>query len=134
MVQIEKLKGVDGTHIQKLSDYGIRSSDRLLQAAATRQGREDLAEETGISENLILKWVNLADMIRIKGIGEEYSALLNEAGVDTVKELRRRRADHLHPKLLETNEEQRLVRRNPSLNEVELWITEAVDLPPVVKS
>jgi predicted flap endonuclease-1-like 5' DNA nuclease len=133
MVQIEKLKGVDSSHTQKLFDYGIRSSERLLQAAATKQGRLDLAEETGIPEKLILLWVNLADLIRIKGIGEEYSALLEEAGVDTIKELRNRRADHLYPALLETNEEKRLVRRNPSLKEVEEWVADAKTLHPVVK-
>jgi hypothetical protein len=133
MVQIEKLKGVERSHTDRLFEYGIRSSERLLQAAATKQGRVDLAEETGIPEQLILQWVNLADLVRIHGIGEEYSALLEETGVDTLKELRNRRADHLYPALLETNEDKRLVRRNPSFKEVEEWIANAQELPPVVK-
>jgi hypothetical protein len=132
LVHVNKLTGVDADHSQKLFDYGIRSSERLLQAAATKQGRQDLSEETGISEQLILKWVNLADLVRVTGIGEEYSALLEEAGVDTVMDLRKCQAEHLHESLLQTNEEKRIVRKNPSLNEVVGWIDEAKKLSPVV--
>jgi hypothetical protein len=100
-----------------------------LEAGSTPKGRKDLAENTGISEKLILEWVNLADLLRIKGVGEEYSDLLEEAGVDTVAELARRNADNLHAKMSEVNEAKNLVRRPPTLNDVQKWIEQAKNLP-----
>ena len=111
---------------------GITTTNGLLKAGATKKGRAELAEKSGISETLILEWVNLADLMRIKGIGEEYSDLLEEAGVDTVKELRNRRPENLHKAMLETNAQKKLVRRPPSLSEVESWVAQAKELPPVV--
>jgi predicted flap endonuclease-1-like 5' DNA nuclease len=81
---------------------------------------------------LILEWVNLADLMRIKGVGEEYSDLLEEAGVDSVKELRNRRADNLTKAMQEVNAKKKLVRRPPSEKEVTDWIAQAKKLPPVV--
>jgi predicted flap endonuclease-1-like 5' DNA nuclease len=100
--------------------------------AATKKGRVKLASSSGISEKLILEWVNLADLMRIKGVGEEYSDLLEEAGVDSVKELRNRRPDHLFEKMAEVNAKKRLVRRDPSLLEVKRWVAQAKKLKPVV--
>lgn len=100
--------------------------------AATKKGRVKLASSSGISEKLILEWVNLADLMRIKGVGEEYSDLLEEAGVDSVKELRNRRPDHLFEKMAEVNAKNRLVRRDPSLLEVKRWVAQAKKLKPVV--
>ena len=93
----------------------------------------DLAAKSGISETLILEWVNLADLMRVKGVGEEYSDLLEEAGVDTVKELRNRVAGNLHQAMLDTNMKKRLVRRPPSLSMVKRWVAEAKQLPPIVE-
>ena len=131
-MNIEKVEGIGPKYGQKLMEQGIRSTDALLKAAANRKGREDLAAKSGISEKLILEWVNRADLMRVKGVGEEFSDLLEAAGVDTVRELRNRRADNLHKALVETNAAKKLVRRVPSLVEVEHWIEHAKSLAPMV--
>lgn len=131
-MKIEKVEGIGPLYAQKLIGIGIRSTGALLKAGATASGREDVAAKSGISETLILEWVNLADLCRIKGVGEEYSDLLEEAGVDTVKELRNRRPDNLYQAIIETNQAKKLVRRPPSQKQVEDWVAQAKTLPPVV--
>ena len=96
---------------------------------ATPAGRKSIAADTGISEKLILRWVNMADLFRIKGVGEEYSDLLEAAGVDTVPELAQRNAENLHQKVEEVNAKKKLVRRVPSLKEIEDWTGQAKKLP-----
>lgn len=132
MARIIDIEGIGHVYTQKLQEYGIRTTERLLKVAASKKGREDLALRTGLSETLILEWVNLADLMRIRGIGSEYSDLLEEAGVDTVKELRNRRPDNLYNKLAEINDQKHLVRRVPSQNEVTSWVEQAKTLPPVI--
>ena len=105
----------------------------LLSKGATRKGRELIAEGSGISPKLILEWVNHADLFRLKGVGSEYADLLEEAGVDTVVELAQRNPANLHPKLVEINEQKKLVRQTPSLNQVETWVAEAKQLGRVVQ-
>lgn len=131
-MNIEKIEGIGPKYASMLRGVGIRTTGALLKAGASKGGREDLADKSGISETLILEWVNLADLMRIKGIGEEYSDLLEEAGVDTVKELRNRVPENLHQKMLETNQLKRLVRRPPSLKETRSWVAQAKTLPPKV--
>ena len=111
-----------------------RRSVTLLRAGCTRGGRKELAKAAGVSEKLVLGWCNRADLMRVRGVGEEYSDLLEYAGVDTVKELRTRKAANLHAKMLEVNtaKKRRLVRRPPGLSEVEGWIAHAKKLDPVV--
>lgn len=131
-MKIEKIEGVGGIYAQKLQKAGVRTTNGLLRVAASKKGRQELAAKTGISETLILEWVNLADLMRIKGVGEEFSDLLEEAGVDSVKELRNRRADNLHKAIVQTNQSKKLVRRVPALSEVEGWIEQAKKLDPMV--
>lgn len=131
-MNIEKIEGIGPKFAQKLVEQGIRSTSALLKAAGNRKGREDLAAKSGISEKLILEWVNRADLMRVKGVGEEYSDLLEAAGVDTVRELRNRRAENLQKAMAETNAVKKLVRRVPSLTEVEHWIEYAKTLAPMV--
>jgi predicted flap endonuclease-1-like 5' DNA nuclease len=131
-MNIIKIEGIGEVYRSKLNAIGITTTGALLKAGTTPKGRKELAEKSGITETLILEWVNLADLMRVKGVGEEYSDLLEEAGVDTVKELRNRRADNLHKAMLETNAQKKLVRRPPSLKEVESWVEQAKALPPVV--
>ncbi len=133
MAKIIKIEGIGPKYAKKLVNYGIRTTERLLLIAAHKRGREDLSEQTKIPEKLILEWVNLADLIRIKGIGEEYSDLLEEAGVDTVKELGTRRPDTLYLTLVDINREKNLVRRIPSKNDVEIWVRNAKKLQPIVR-
>lgn len=131
-MKIEKIEGIGPKFGKQLRAIGIRSTGELLKKGAAKKGRVEIAEKSGITETLILEWVNLADLMRIKGIGEEYSDLLEEAGVDTVKELRNRNPANLHAKMLEVNAAKKLVRRPPALSMVEDWVKQAKALPPVV--
>lgn len=131
-MKLEQIEGIGPKFAAQLRRAGVRSTDALLKAGGTRRERQELARRSGISGKLILEWVNLADLIRIKGVGEEYSDLLEEAGVDSVKELRLRTPEHLHRSLVETNRRERLVRRLPSLNEVRRWVRQARRLPRAV--
>ena len=132
MAKIEAIEGIGGVYAAKLQEVGIKTTEQFLERAATRKGRKELAETLDISEKLILKWANRADLFRIKGIGEEYSDLLEAAGVDTVPELAQRNPENLHQKLLEVNAEKKLVRRPPSLKAVSSWVAQAKELPRVL--
>ena len=119
LISIEKIEGIGPVYARKLLEVGVKYTDDILNQGKSRKGREDLVEKTGISSLLILKWVNMADLMRIRGIGEEYSELLERAGVDTVKELRNRNPFNLYEAMTQANEAQKLVRRLPTLAEVE---------------
>ena len=129
MAKIVDIEGVGPTYAKKLVEAGVDTTDELLEVAGTKDGRKMLAEKTGISEKNILEWVNLSDLMRIKGVGEEYSDLLEEAGVDTVVELARRNPDNLCAKIIEINEEKKLVRRPPTLESIKSWVEQAKQLP-----
>ena len=126
------IEGVGEVYAEKLVAAGIVKVEELLEKCATPKGRQALAEATGISDKLILRWTNHADLFRIKGVGPQFAELLEAAGVDTVKEFRHRVPENLQPKLEETNAEKRLVRRVPSLKEVIKMVEQAKELPPVV--
>jgi predicted flap endonuclease-1-like 5' DNA nuclease len=132
-LNINKIEGIGPEYAKKLIESGIKTTGDLLESGHTKSGRVKLAEVTGISQKLILEWVNLADLFRISGIGEEYSDLLEEAGVDTVIELARRNPENLLAKLTEVNDEKKLVRRIPNLAKVEDWIKQAKELPRKVE-
>lgn len=132
MANVIDIEGIGEVYAQKLRDEGIATTDALLEQGATPRGRKELAEKTGISDRLILKWVNRADLFRVKGIGEQYSDLLAAAGVETVLELAQRRGDHLHQKMVETNESKKLVRVLPGPEQVADWVEQAHKLARVV--
>jgi predicted flap endonuclease-1-like 5' DNA nuclease len=132
MTKLTEVEGIGESYAAKLQACGITSQERLLEAGASAKGRKSLTEESGISPKLISKWVNQADLARIKGIGGEYAELLECAGVDTVPELATRNAANLHSKLISINEEKKLVRSLPSLANVEKWIAQAKELPRVI--
>ncbi len=132
LIPIEKIEGIGPVYARKLLEVEVKYTDDLLNQGKSRKGREDLVEKTGISSLLILKWVNMADLMRIHGIGEEYSELLEHAGVDTVKELRNRNPFNLYESLAQANEAHKLVRRMPTLGEVEGWVKEAKESEPLM--
>lgn len=132
MASLIRVEGIGPVYTQKLKDAGIRSTEALLEAGKSPQGREKLAEKSGISATLILEWINHVDLFRIKGVFEEYADLLEEAGVDTVPELAQRNAENLFAKVVATNQEKDLVRRLPTLKQVTDWIEQAKSLPRVV--
>ncbi|HZU15366.1 MAG TPA: DUF4332 domain-containing protein [Candidatus Dormibacteraeota bacterium] len=128
MAAIEEIEGIGSALGEKLASLGVRTTEALLERAGTRAGRRHLAAEVGVSEQQVLEWVNRADLMRIKGVGEEYSHLLEAAGVDSPAELARRAAATLHGTLERLNAERKLVRRVPTLKEVERWVQEAKGL------
>jgi predicted flap endonuclease-1-like 5' DNA nuclease len=132
MAKLTKIEGVGEFYARKLQEAGIRTTQALLEKGASPQGRQEIAEKTGISGTLILEWVNHVDLFRIKGVGEEYSDLLEEAGVDTVPELAQRNPEHLYQKLVAVNQEKKLVRRLPTQAQVSDWVEQAKRLPRVV--
>lgn len=137
MATIESIEGIGPANGKKLRAAGVQSVNALLQAGGAKSGRKALAKETGIKESMILGWVNRADLMRIKGVSTQYSDLLEAAGVDTVKELRKRKPANLAIKMKEVNDSaiakgSSIVRRPPSLSEVEKWVAQAKDMKPGV--
>jgi len=132
MSTITAIEGVGEVNAKKLEKMGINTVEKLLNMGATPKGRKEIAQGTGIGEKVILKWVNFADLFRVKGIGTQYSELLEAAGVDTVVELSKRVSENLFKKMEEVNEEKELVRRTPTLTEVNKWVAQAKKLPRVI--
>ena len=131
--KVEKIEGVGVKYAGMLGKVGIRNTKQLLERGATRKGRKALAEASGIDETLILKWANMCDLMRIKGVGEEFSELLERAGVDTVKELAKRRADNLHKAMADANGKRKLVRQLPGAGQVESWVAQAKAIAPMMQ-
>ena len=120
--KIEEIEGIGPAYAEKLSGAGIATTDDFLKLCCDKKGREETAEKTSVSETLLLKWANMADLMRISGVGGEYAELMEGAGVDTVKELRNRNAENLAAKMAEVNEEKKLTRNVPSAGQVEKWV------------
>lgn len=131
-MKIEEIEGIGPAYAAKLTAAGLTTVESLLEQGGTAKGRAAIAEKTEISDKLILRWVNHADLIRIKGIGPQYAELLEAAGVDTVKELRHRNAANLAAKLIEINEAKNIAGTTPNEKQVEGWIEEAKTLEPKV--
>ena len=132
MAKLEEIEGIGPAFAAKLRDGEVKTVEGLLERGSTPEGRKALAKLTGIAEKNILRWVNMADLFRVKGVGEEYADLLEAAGVDTVVELGRRNAENLHAKMQAVNEGKNLVRALPSATQVETWVSQAKDLPRAV--
>jgi predicted flap endonuclease-1-like 5' DNA nuclease len=130
---IKEIEGIGQKFATILRKSGIRTTEALLKRAATKKGRLELAVATGLDEKRILEWINRADLMRCQGVGSEYSDLLEAAGVDTIKELRRRNPVSLTTKVVKINEKKRLVRRLPTESMVAGWIASAQTLQPMVK-
>jgi predicted flap endonuclease-1-like 5' DNA nuclease len=130
--KVEELEGVGAILAQKLNAVGIKTTDDLLEHCATAKGRESVAAKSGLSETQLLKWANMADLMRVSGIGGEFSELLEAAGVDTVKELRTRNADNLAAKMAEVNAAKKLTRRVPTSAQVAKWIDAAKAIEPKI--
>ena len=129
---IEEIEGIGAKYGKKLRKAGIKRTHNLLDRGASRKGRKELAGLAGVDEKQILKWTNMADLMRIRGVGEEYSELLEAAGVDTIKELRNRKPANLHESMVAANAKKKLVRQLPGPAQVEKWVAQAKKLPPVM--
>lgn len=132
MAHITKIEGIGDAYAEKLGTAGIKSTDDLLRMAADKKGRESVSAATGISEVVLLKWVNQADLQRVKGVGEEYGELLERSGVDSVPELATRNAANLAAKLAEVNATLKLTGAVPSEATVAAWISHAKELGKMV--
>ena len=132
MAKLLDVEGIGKVNADKLQKAGVGSTDSLLNMGGTPTGRKKLAETSGISEKLILEWVNHVDLFRINGVGEEYADLLEEAGVDTVPELAQRKAESLLKKMEDVNASKNLVNKLPALSQVENWIAQAKKLPRAI--
>lgn len=132
MAKIVDIEGIGEVYTAKLEGIGIATTQGLLKRGATPKGRKEIAESADISGNLVLEWVNRADLFRIKGVAEEYSDLLEVAGVDTVPELAQRNPENLYKALAEANAEKEVVRRLPSQRQVADWVAQAKELDRVI--
>jgi predicted flap endonuclease-1-like 5' DNA nuclease len=130
--KIEEIEGIGPAFAEKLAAADIKTTDDLLKLCCDAGGRKSTAEKTAVSEKQLLKWANMADLMRISGVGSEYSELLEAAGVDTVKELRNRNAANLAAKMAEVNEEKKLTRTVPSEKVVIGWVEQAKTLDPLI--
>jgi len=133
MTSIVDIEGIGPAYAEKLREVGIRSITTLLQRGGKAKDRKELAYAINIDESILLKWVNHADLFRVRGIGSEYSDLLEAAGVDTVPELRQRNAKSLYETLVRTNEAKKLVRKLPTADQVAEWVEQAKSLPRVIE-
>ena len=129
MIKIDEIEGIGEKYAKKLVKAGIKTVEDLLEKGATKKGRNELAKLTGLSEKLILTWVNHADLFRVKGIGKQYAELLEAAGIDTVVELSKRNPENLLDAMVKTNEKKHLVRALPYLKQVKKWVEQAKKLP-----
>ena len=129
MVKINEIEGIGETYAKKLTNAGLGTVEVFLEKAAAPKGRQGIADQTGIDATLILKWANRADLHRVKGIGSEYADLLEAAGVDTVVELSKRVPANLLAKMEEANKAKELVRKLPTLKQVEDWVDQGKKLP-----
>ena len=125
----QEIKGITAEVSGKLAEQGILDRQSLLAKGTTLEDRRALARATALSERELLAYANRADLQRVKGVGREYSDLLELAGVDTVKELRTRKPENLHKALVEANQEKSIVQRLPTLAQVVAWVEFAKTLP-----
>ncbi len=130
---LESIEGIGPAYAADLKKGGVESIASLLKRGSTKKGREEIAQTTGLPEVRILAWVNRADLYRVKGVGGQYSDLLEQSGVDTVVELAQRNPKNLHQTLLETNERCHLVRKLPTETQVKGWVKNAKSLKRVVE-
>ena len=130
--KIIDIQGIGPVYAEKLTAAGVTTVAELLEKGKTPKGRKELEETTGIRHDLILTWVNHADLFRVKGIGPQFSELLEAAGVDTVKELAHRNAANLEKTMIEVNEKEHRTRRVPTAAELQKMIDLAKEMPGVV--
>lgn len=130
--KIEDIEGIAAARAAKLAKMGITNTGHLLNHGATRTGRKKVAAGCGVSPARLLRWVNMADLMRISGVGEEYSELLEAANCNTVKQMARRNPDNLAKRMLEINEQKKLVRSPPKPSQVAKWVEQARGLDPII--
>jgi predicted flap endonuclease-1-like 5' DNA nuclease len=130
---LQRITDLSAEDDQQLNAVGVWLCSELLEKGASKQGRQELAEASGVEEKKILRWVNQVDLFsRLDGVNEKLADLLEAAGVDTVVELATRVPANLQAKLAETNAERQIVETAPTVEEVEGWVNQAKELPRVI--
>jgi predicted flap endonuclease-1-like 5' DNA nuclease len=129
MTKLIDIQGIGPAYEAKFKAAGVKTVEALLDQGGTPEGRKMLAEKSGVGDHLIMRWVNHADLFRIKGVAGQYAELLEAAGVDTVVELSRRNAENLTKRLEKANTEKKRTDTVPSVAQVKQWIEEAKTLP-----
>jgi predicted flap endonuclease-1-like 5' DNA nuclease len=130
---MKQMRGITLDISDKLKEKGLKDADLFVEAVKTPKQRKDLAKELGIEEKAVLELANRADLARVKGIGEVFADLLENAGIDTVKELSKRIPENLHAKLVAINTEKKFSGRQPTLDMVTDWVTQAKELPKLLE-
>lgn len=130
--KIDEIEGIGPTYATKLNDAGIHTTDDFLKLCCDAKGRDATANSTGISAKLILSWANMADLMRVNGVGRQYAELLHAAGVDTIKELRTRNAENLAAAMKQANDEKNLANACPGAAAVQDWIDKAKQMDPLI--
>lgn len=132
MTRLYDIEGIGERYCERLAGLGIHTVEALLELGATPQGRHDLATRAHVGEDLIIRWICMADLLRIRGVAEDYAELLERAGVTSLPVLAERNADRLYAELMEVNETCHLVRNVPHRYQVQSWVAQARELPRVV--
>ena len=132
MAKIIQIEGLGYQAAETLQRIGIQSIEQLLDAGSTPEDRQKLSEQTGLDTKHIYQWVCRADLVRIKGIGNEYADLLDAAGIPTVPILAQQSPEYIHQQLTRVNRMKRLVKRIPAVSRITIWIEYAKQLPSVV--
>ena len=130
--EIEEIEGIGPTYKDQLATAGIATTEDLLRLCASAKGRQETCEKTGIGTSQLVKWADMADLMRLSGVGRQFGELLKAAGVDTVKELRIRKAENLVTTLAVVNSEKKLARSVPTTTQVENWIDNAKQTEPLI--
>ena len=130
--KIDEIEGIGPSYREKLNTANIKTTDDLLSQCCDAKGRKEISGATGLNEGQLLKWANMADLMRISGVGKQYAELLEGAGVDTVKELRQRNATNLAEKMSEINAVKKLAKTSPSTSVVNGWVEQAQGMEPKI--
>ena len=131
--KIDEIDGIGPVYQEKLTSAGIKNTDDLLDQCCTPKGRKAISEKTELSEKLLLEWSNMADLMRVSGVGRQFAELLEASGVDTIKELRHRNAENLATKMGEVNEEKKLSKSAPNVDMIKDWIAQAQKTDPKIE-
>lgn len=133
MAKLSRIEGIDDKSALKLKNAGITTIEKLLETGSTANGRKEISKSAKISEKLIERWVNHADLFRIKGIAGHKAELLEAVGVSTIKDLAKKKPDKIYNEMILVNDKKNLVERVPGMVQVERWVDTAKKLPSVIK-
>ena len=133
MTTLVEIEGIGPANAAKLNKAGVRGVNGLLKMGGTKKGRQELSKATGFAPKVILAWVNRADLFRVKGVGTQYSDLLEAAGVDTAVELANRKPEALLETMAKVNAKKNLVNKLPALSLVKNWVKNAKTLKRAVE-